>query len=115
LVSTATVGQSSYGGCNGTGVTVTGRLAIKTDTNYGLLTNNPLTGRAIFFDRRPVGGSYTLNVASATATSVSGNNWSVTFPGNVSITYQYRAHYGGETGVDASNQPTFSITWSNPC
>lgn len=115
LISTASVGSSSYGGCSGAGVTATGRLAIKTDANYGLLTNNPLTGRTVFFDRRPVGGTWTPNVTSTTATNVSGNNWTKTFSTSSSITYEFRAHYGGETGVDASNQPTFTITWSTPC
>ena len=57
LASTATVAATSYVACVGSPATPTGRLAIKTDSNYGLLTNNPLTNRTLFFDRRPIGGS----------------------------------------------------------
>ncbi len=116
LVSTASVGAASYFGCTGTSVTATGRLAIKTDaTNYKELTNNPLTGRTVLFDRRPVGGSWTLGVTSTSASSVLGNNWSKAFTSGSSITYEFRIRYTGETGVDPSNQPTFTITWSNSC
>lgn len=111
LASTATVAATSYVACVGSPATPTGRLAIKTDSNYGLRTNNPLTNRTLFFDRRPIGGSWTLNTTSTTATSASGNNWSKSFTSGGAVTYEFRVHYNGETGVAASNQPTFTITW----
>jgi hypothetical protein len=114
LVSVATVSASSYLACNGTFATATGRLAIKADSYYEQLTDNPLTSRTVYFDRRPVGGTWTLNVTSTTASSAPGYNWSKSWTSS-NITYQFRAHYSGETGVDPSNQPTFTITWSNPC
>lgn len=116
LISTASVGAASYFGCTGTAVTATGRLAIKTDAiNYKELTNNPLTGRTVLFDRRPVGGSWTLGVTSTSASSVLGNNWTKAFTSGSSITYEFRIRYTGEAGVDPSNQPTFTITWSTSC
>jgi hypothetical protein len=115
LVSTASVSSTSYHACIGVGATAAGRLAIKTDANYNQLANNPLTDRTIFFDRRPVGGTWTLDVTSATATNVSGNNWSKTFSNGGAATYEFRVRYTGETGVDASNQLTFTIKWSTAC
>ncbi len=97
------------------GVTVTGRLAVATDSAYQALSNNPLTSRTLWFDRRPVGGSWTTDVTSTTATNASGNNWSKTFSSGSATTYEFRGHYKGETGLDPDYSPTFSITWSTAC
>lgn len=115
LVSAATVAATSYWACVNSGVTVSGRLAIATDSAYQALSNNPLTGRTLWFDRRPVGGSWTTDVTSTTATNASGNNWSKTFSSGSATTYEFRGHYKGETGLDPDYSPTFSITWSTSC
>lgn len=120
LVTSATVAATSYGACTGYGVTVTGRLAIKTDSAYQALTNNPLTNRTLSFDRRPVGGSWTTDVTSTAATSASGDNWAKTFSSSSSVTYEFRGHFrgvgeGGEVGLDSSYTPIFKITWSSAC
>jgi hypothetical protein len=115
LVTTASVGATSYWACVNSGVTVSGRLAVATDSAYQALSNNPLTGRTLWFDRRPVGGSWTTDVTSTTATSASGNNWAKTFSSASAVTYEFRGHYKGETGLDPDYTPTFSITWSTAC
>lgn len=127
LKSRATVGSSSYSACIGATATATGRLAIATDsTNYQALSNTPLSNRTLWFDRKPsTSSTWTNNVTSTTASNASGNNWSKGFSSGSSITYNFRAHYDGETGVDGSRyinwpgttitETTFSITWSSAC
>ena len=115
LVSTLTTTGTSFGECKGYPVVVTGRLAVKSTSSYKKLSNSPLANRAIVFDRRAsTGTTWTLGVASTAASSASGDNWSVTL-GSFVGTWVFRAHYAGETGVDASNQPTFTVQWGNPC
>lgn len=116
LISTVTTAASSYGECPGFGVNVTGRLAIKSTTNYKSVSGLPLTSRTLSFDRKLHSATtWSLNVASTTASNAGGNNWSETFGPPGLGTYDFRAHYAGEAGVDPSNQPVFTITWSNPC
>jgi hypothetical protein len=115
LISTLTPGTTSYGQCTGYGVSVSGRLAIKTTTSYKKLSNAPLAGRVIVFDRRlSTSTTWTLGVASTSASSASGNNWTVTLSGTTG-SWVYRARYAGESGVDPSNQPTFTVIWTNAC
>jgi hypothetical protein len=123
LYSKATVAASAYTVCLGTTATATGRLAILTTTNYQELSNNPLSNRTLWFDRKPsTSSTWTPNVASTTASNASpGSNWSRAFTTSATtpITYNFRAYYLGETGVNASlaqGYALFNITWkSAPC
>jgi len=36
-------------------------------------------------------------------------------PSSAGGTYDYRAHFDGDSGLDPSNQATFSITWTVAC
>jgi len=119
LKSRATSSATQYNVCLGGTVTTTGRLAIETASSYRALSNMPLSSRTIWFDRKPsTSSTWTNNIASATASNASGNNWARAFSsGSTStITYNFRAHYDGETGVDPTStigNPQFNITWSS--
>jgi hypothetical protein len=106
--------------CYGAGLTASGRLAIKTDGNYGVLGGNTLTARTVWFDRRLKGSAtWTPDYASVVSDASSSSNWARTFTvsstARGATTYEFRAHFKGESGVDADYSPTFSLTWSNPC
>jgi hypothetical protein len=92
-----------------------GRVAIANiPYSYQSLADSPLAGRTVWFDRKPRTSSYwTLNVTSTTATAASGANWTRAFSTSASttITYDFRPHTYGETGVDASSGPTIGVTW----
>jgi hypothetical protein len=115
LKSNATVASTYYYGCVGIGETVTGRLEIKDLPGYKLIGGNPLTGRTLNIYRR-LSGSTTWSFYSSTIpTNASGYNWSKSIGGSAG-TYEYQLRYAGEAGVDASNQPIFTISWRTaPC
>jgi hypothetical protein len=116
LISVATTSATSYAGCTGQGVSAAGRLAIKTTANYERLSNLPLTNRTVYFDRKLHSATtWTLNYLSAVASNVAGNNWTRNLGAPASGTYDFRVHYGGEAGVDPSNQPIFTVLWSTAC
>lgn len=127
LKTRATVASTSYFACVGATATASGRLAIATDsTNYVALSNTPLSSRTLWFDRKPsTSSTWTNYVTSTTASNASGDNWSKGFSSGSSITYNFRIHYDGETGVDGSRyinwpgttttETTFSITWGPAC
>lgn len=120
LVSTATASAPIASTCYGTALSITGRLAIQTNTNYGTLSNNPLASRTVYIDRKLHSSStWTADYSSAVATSAgTGNNWSRSFSqtgSSGSITYDYRAHYKGEAGVDPGYSSVVSLTWSSVC
>jgi hypothetical protein len=118
LVSTATVSSTSWGACIGQVITVPGRLSLKSSTNYGVLSNQALTGRTLWFDRKPhTGSTWTLNVTSTSAATGLGNNWSKAFStgSTTTISYDFRGHYLGESPtVAAVYTPTFTLTWTAP-
>jgi hypothetical protein len=106
--------------CFGSALSLSGRLGIKVDaTNYGKLSGNTLASRTVFFDRRLAGTTtWTADYASVTTSSASTDNWAKSFSASGSsgaTTYEFRAHYRGESGVDSDYSPTISLTWSNPC
>lgn len=116
LFSTTTSSQTTFVACRTATLTTTGRVALKTASDYSLISNNPLGGRTVWFDRRTPGGTWTNNVTSTS--SVTGtNNWSRTWStgGSSDITYEIRAHYDGEransTGVISSPTNTTSGEW----
>ena len=105
--------------CYGVGLTLTGRLAVKADSNYGALSGNSLPSRTVFLDRWPKGSTaWTIDYASVATDGGSANNWSRTFSVSGSsgvTTYEFRAHFKGESGLDADYSPVVGLTWSNPC
>lgn len=116
LLSNATVSTTSGSACTGQGISVSGRLEIKVDANYGPLGGNPLSLRTLFFDRRLVGTTtWTLNYASTSVSNASGNNWTASFGSSTAGSYEFRGRYAGETGVVGVNTPIFTLTWSNAC
>ena len=118
LVSSATASAPVASACYGTALSITGRLEILTNSNYGTLGGNPLASRTIFMDRKlHSAGTWTVDYSSAVASNVSGNNWSGSFTvtgSSGSTTYDYRAHFKGEAGVDPVYSGTVSLTWKAP-
>ncbi len=109
---------SSYTACIGFNSSTSGRLAVKdaSNSNYGELADNPLQGRTLWFDRKPSSSStWTNNVHSTVATASGSSNWSrsIPNPGSGVGTWDYRIQMSAENGLDASTQPTFTITWTN--
>jgi len=119
LITTATTNGTSFAACLGTTRTVGGRLAVKIEPLYGRLSNNPLAGRTLWFDRkRRVDTTWTLRAESAVPFAAdSGTNWTRSFMAPISTggTWDYRAHFDGGPGLDPSNAPVFSITWAASC
>lgn len=105
-----TVSNSSISVCQGTVVTVSGRLQVHDYSSYEELGANPLEARTVKFDMDGV-----PNVASTTATDAAApaDNWSRSFS-NVSYgSRTYTAHFDrqAESGLASSPARTFSITW----
>jgi hypothetical protein len=119
LVTSVTTNGTSFPGCIATGRLVGGRLAVKIEPLYGRLSNNPLAGRTVWFDRkRRADTTWTTRAESTVATvAENGTDWTRTFaaPGSTGGTWDYRAHFDGDTGLDPSNAATFSITWGVTC
>jgi len=120
LYSTLTAAAPLTADCYGAGLTASGRLAIKSDGNYGVLSGNTLASRTVWFDRRLKGSTtWMVDYTSVGSDASSSNNWARTFTvsstARGATTYEFRAHFKGESGVDADYSPTFALTWSNPC
>lgn len=106
-----TVG-SSFHACNGQAILVTGRLQIKDLDGYKKMGGNPLGNRTVWFDR-----GATVKFTSTTAGSVSmGPNWSKSFGGS-NVSYTFTVHFDDTStdGLDDSNKPTFTASWSSAC
>jgi hypothetical protein len=106
--------------CYGSALSASGRLAIKVDSaNYGKLSGNTLASRTVYFDRRLAGTTtWTVDYGSVVSTTAGADNWAKSFTASGSsgsTTYEFRAHYKGDGGVDGDYSPTISLTWSNPC
>lgn len=104
-----TLTETSFSACQGTAVTVSGRLQVHDYAAYEELGGNPLQGRTIKFD---LNGT---DVTSATATggAAPATNWSKSFT-NISYGWRkYVAHFDREPGSGLSSSPdaTFTITW----
>jgi hypothetical protein len=120
LLPTLTSNGDGLGDCYGVMVPVSGRLAIKSTTSYQELSGNALAGRVVSFDRRVAGTTtWTTDVATTTTTTgATGNNWTEGFSGSgtgPSVTYEFRAHFAGEAGVDAGYSPIFTMRWGRAC
>lgn len=119
LISSASASAPIASACYGTALSITGRLEIQANANYGHLGGNPLSSRTVFIDRKlRAASTWTVDDASAAASNSAGNNWSRSFTqtgSSGSITYDYRAHYKGEAGVDPVYSSVVSLTWRYPC
>ena len=120
LVSTATATAPVASACYGTALSISGRLEVQANANYGTLGGNPLASRTVYIDRKlQSSGTWTVDYATTTASNANtGTNWSRSFTENGtsgSVTYDYRAHYRGETGVDPAYSGVVSLTWRYPC
>jgi hypothetical protein len=92
--------------CQGTAVTVSGRLQVSHFASYDTLSDNPLQGRSVKFD---LSGSTVSSTAASGAET--GSNWSATFT-NVSYgSRSYMAHFDGGIALEVSPHRTFGITW----
>lgn len=94
-------------------------MSIATNSNFGLLSNNPLPSRTINIDRKvSTSSTWTLNWKTLTTSgATSGNNWSYAFSESPAATtsYNYRIHYASATGVDGNYSPTITLTFRKPC
>lgn len=119
LITKASTSAATFTSCLGAARTVTGRLATAADSRYQKLTDNPLAGRILWFDRkRRVDTTWGAKVESAVVgAAVTGADWTRSFGAPLSTggTWDYRAHFDGDVGLDPSNVVQFSITWSAAC
>ena len=119
LVTAVTTNGTSFGSCVSAGRLVGGRLAVKIEALYGRLSNNPIAGRTLWFDRKKrTDTTWTLRTDSTLPTGAeTGTNWTRTFsaPASAGGTYDYRAHFDGDAGLDPSNYGAFSISWTAGC
>ena len=108
---------TGYGECNGSAITVAGRLEVTDFASYKQLGGNPLTSRTIYFDRRLRGATTWVGVGTTVATNASGFNWSKSFSSGTAgnVTYEYRARYLGESGVGGATSAIFTSTWGAAC
>lgn len=112
-----TVNSSTGTTCTGVPISRSGRIATKTLSGYGLLSNLGIAGRLIRIDRKLSSSStWTLNWASfTTSTNQTGYNWSRSFSESVAGTYNYRVRFAGEAGLAYSDM-ILTITYINsPC
>ena len=80
--------------------------------NYHTRNGNPLAGRVRRLDRDGVASTYTTK-----ATSVSGNNWSLSVSGSGNATHAFVAHFDDASGdgLADSDRVAFNVTWSAAC
>lgn len=111
LQTNLTLSGTSFHECNGIGISVSGRLEVKSLSGYGTLGGNPLGARTVWFDRGGTG-----NYTSTLASTASGFNWSKVFTGS-NASYSFVAHFNDASGdgLDDSNRPSFTASWSSVC
>jgi hypothetical protein len=103
-----------YGG----NVTFTAALKVVTDTAYGRLSGNPVSGRAVRLQRRPPGTTTWTNFASMTPTSPTG---SYVFSTQLYSSAEFRAVFSTPTneGLRGDSSPTVAVSvgscTSAPC
>ncbi|HEY6058095.1 MAG TPA: hypothetical protein VIV06_08685, partial [Candidatus Limnocylindrales bacterium] len=119
LVTTLTATTGTFSSCVTAARLIRGRLAVQNTTYYGLLADNPIAGRTVWFDRkRSVDAAWTLRAESVIpGEQLTGYNWARAFtaPGGQPGSIDYRAHFDGDKGLDPSAQPTFTINWLYGC
>ena len=110
LVTDLTLSATTFTACQGTAVSVSGRLQVHDYSSYEELGGNPLEGRAVKFDLDEA-----ANVASTTATDTSAPaaNWSKSFSSASYGSRTYTAHFDRQSasGLASSPDRTFTITW----
>jgi hypothetical protein len=103
-----------YGGT----VTFTAALKVVTDTAYGRLSGNAVSGRAVKLQRRPPGTTTWMTIAAMTATTPTG---SYVYSTRLYSSAEFRAVFSAATteGLIGDGSPTVSVTvgscTSAPC
>jgi hypothetical protein len=94
-------------------VTLTAVLRIATDTDYGELSNNPVSKRVVRLQRRPPGGSAWTTVGAMTASTPTG---SYVLSVSLQSPAEFRAVYSTPTteGLRGDTSPTVKVT-VGPC
>lgn len=120
LVTVHTLSQTTGTTCAGSSISISGRVATQSTSNYGLLSNVNVAGKAIYIDRKlHTSSTWTTDWSLLSTTSATtGNNWTRSFTENPGITqaFDYRVHYKGLVGaLAASYSSTFTLTFLKPC
>ena len=120
LVTVHSLSQATGTTCAGSSITISGRLATKSDSNYVNLSNINVASKTMYVDRKLHSSStWTVDWAIVLTTSAaSGNNWTRSFTENPGSTlaYDYRIHFKGLSGsLAASYSSTITLTFLKPC
>jgi hypothetical protein len=110
LVTDLSVSPSTTSVCQGTPVTVSGRLQVHDYSSYKELGGNPLEGRSVRFD---LDGATNVATTVATDTAAPATNWSKTFSSATYGSRTYVAHFDRSSGSGLASSPdaSFTITW----
>lgn len=89
-------------------------LRIDADSPAGALSGDPLSGRTVMLQRRPIGGMSWTDVSAMTQSDTGGRyvkTLTITAP------YEYRARFDAPTaeGLGASTSPVVRISVADPC
>jgi hypothetical protein len=103
-----TLSRSSASVVYGGNVTFTAALKVVTDTAYGRLSGNPVSGRAVRLQRRPPGTTTWTNLATMTATSPTG---SYVFSTRLYSSAEFRAVFSTPTneGLRGDSSPAVAV------
>jgi hypothetical protein len=109
---------SSFTACTANVVSVGGRAQVAIDTDLRELSENPLTSRRIYWDRRPAGTTAWTTLGSTVADNTSGENFVIALANSSAGTMEYRVRYPGNVSTDflGASSDTFTIKWvTSPC
>jgi hypothetical protein len=118
LATNITLSQTSGLTCTGLNISISGRLATVTNSNYGLLSNRNVASRTIYIDRKLDSSStWTEDWRSLTTSNAgSGNNWTRNFSEAAANTYDYRIHFKGESNrLSPDYSQVITLTFISPC
>ena len=104
-----TLSRSASSVVYGGNVTFTAALKVVTDTDYGRLSGNPVSGRAVKLQRRPPGTTTWTTLASMTATSPTG---SYVYSARLYSSAEFRAIFSTPTneGLRGDGSPAVAVT-----
>jgi len=104
-----TLSRSAASVVYGGNVTFTATLRVVTDTAYGRLSDNPVSGRAVRLQRRPPGTTTWTNFATMTATSPTG---SYVVSARLYSSAEFRAVFSTPTneGLRGDGSPAVAVT-----
>jgi hypothetical protein len=110
LVTDLTLGSTSFSACQGTAVTVSGRLQVLEYSSYEELGGNPLEGRTVRFD---LDGNSNVTSTTAVGGAAPASNWSKTFTSATYGSRTYTAHFDRSSGSGLASSPdrSFTIAW----